>query len=56
MSIQYRDNMYKVHKKANSNLIEFETQQINLKTYNAILKKDTWLAKKNYFETLFNKF
>ncbi len=38
-SIQYRDNMYKVHKMINSNLIEFKTQKINLKTYNAILKK-----------------
>ncbi len=30
--------------------------QINLKTYNNILKKDIWALEKRYYETLFNKF
>ncbi len=34
----------------------FDIQTINLKTYNAILKKSIWLAKKSYYELLFLKF
>ncbi len=45
-SIQYRDNMYKKHKMTNPHSPEFDIQKINLKTYNSILKKSIWLAKK----------
>ncbi len=34
----------------------FNTQKINLKTYNTILKKGIKLAKKHYYEVLFIKF
>ncbi len=55
-SIQYRDNLYKKHKMTASNSPEFDIQKINLKTYNNILKKSIHLAKKIYYETLFQKF
>ncbi len=35
---------------------EFDIQNINLKTYNTILRKCIWLAKKSYYELLFLKF
>ncbi len=34
---------------------EFEIQKINLKTYNNILKQSICLAKKYYYEQIFNK-
>ncbi len=37
-------------------LPEFDIQKFNLKTYNNILKKDIRLAKRSYYEALFNKF
>ncbi len=39
-----------------SNSPEFDIQKINLKTYNNILKKSIRLAKKIYYQTLFQKF
>ncbi len=39
-----------------SNSSEFDIPKINLKTYNNILKKSICLAKKIYYETLFQKF
>ncbi len=38
-SIQYRDNLYKKHKMTSPHFLEFDIQNINLKTYNSILKK-----------------
>ncbi len=35
---------------------EFDIQKINLKTYNNILKKAIQLAKRSYYESIFNKF
>ncbi len=37
-------------------LPEFDIQKVNLKTYNNILKEAIRLAKRSYYEALFNKF
>ncbi len=54
-SLQYQDNLYKKHKMTRTHSPEFEIQNINLKTYNTILKKGFRLAKKSYYELLFHK-
>ncbi len=55
-SIQYRDNLYKKQKMTSPHSSEFDIQNINLKTYNTILKKCIWLAKNSYYELLFLKY
>ena len=55
-SIQYKDNLYKKHKMTDPTLPEFDIQKLNLKTYNNILKRAIRLAKRSYYEALFNKF
>ncbi len=55
-SIQYRDYLYEKHKMTRSHSLEFDIQNINLKTYNTILKKSIRLAKKSHYELLFLKF
>ncbi len=47
--------MHKIHKMTNPISEEFEIQNINLKTYNNILKQSIRLAKKSYYEQIFNK-
>ncbi len=49
-----RANMGKVHKMTYSNSTEFETQKVNVKIYNNILR-NIIQPPKNYFEALFNK-
>ena len=55
-SIRYRDKLYKQLKLTNPDTVEYEVLKINLKSYNAILKRSFRIAKQNYFETCFNKF
>ncbi len=55
-SIQFRDNLYKKIKMTDPTSIEFARLQINLNTYNKILKNSIRLAKRNYYETIFAKF
>jgi hypothetical protein len=55
-SIQFRDNLYRIHKMTNPDSVLFTVQKINLNTYNNILKKAIRLAKKQYYEALFIKF
>lgn len=55
-SIKFRDDMYKKHRKTNPNSQEFQNQKINLRTFNAILKRTIRATKKAYFQTLFNKY
>ncbi len=47
-SIKYNDELYQKHKMTDAHLTEFDTQKVNLKTYNNILRKAIRLAKK-YF-------
>ncbi len=55
-SVCFRDNLYKKLKRTNPNSIEYQNIDTNLKTFNAILKKTIRLAKKSYYEALFNKY
>ncbi len=55
-SIQFRDNLYKKTKNDRSLSVEFTRLQINLKTYNKILKISIRLAKRIYYKKLFAKF
>ena len=55
-SIQYRDKLYKQLKLTYPNSSNYEIININLKTYNTILKHTIRAAKKVYFENRFNRF
>ena len=55
-SIQYRDKLYKQLKLTHPNSSNYEIININLKTYNAILKHTIRAAKKGYFENRFYRF
>ena len=55
-SIRYRDKLYKQLKLTNPDTFEYSVFKINLKSYNAILKRSFRIAKQIYFETCFNKF
>lgn len=55
-SINFRDNLYKKHKMTDPQTPEFDTQKVNLKTCNTILKKSIRLAKKLYYASIFLKY
>ncbi len=55
-SIHLRDNLYKNLKMTDPISPDYTIMQINLKTYNNILKTSIQALKKSYYETLFNKF
>ena len=55
-SIKFRDNLYKRLKLTNPNSTNYNTININLKTYNGILKRSIRTAKHTYFELCFNRF
>ena len=55
-SIRYRDKLYKQLKLTNPDTFEYSVLKINLKSYNAILKRSFRIAKQIHFETCFNKF
>ena len=55
-SIRYRDKLYKQLKLTNPDTFEYSVLKINLKSYNAILKRSFRIAKQVYFESCFNKF
>ena len=50
-SIQYRDKLYKQLKLTHKNSSNYEITNINLKTYNAVLKHTIRAAKKVYLKT-----
>ena len=54
-SIKYRDNLYKLMKMTNPNATGYFVQNINLRTYNCILRSIR-TAKLMYYEILFNKY
>ena len=53
-SIKYRDNLYKRLKLTDTNSANYDTININLKTYNGILKTSIRAAKQIYFELCLN--
>ena len=55
-SIQYREKLYKQLKLTHPNSSNYVIININLKTYNTILKHNIRAAKKVYFENRFNRF
>ena len=55
-SNKFRDNLYKRLKLTNPNSTNYNTININLKTYNGILKRSIRTAKHTYFELCFNRF
>ena len=55
-SIKYRDKLYKRLKLTDPNSANYDTININLKTYNGILKTSIRAAKQTYFELCFKRF
>ena len=55
-SINFREKLYKKLKNTDKNSVEFEARKINLRTYNVILNRNIYLAKKNYYHNLFDKY
>ena len=55
-SIKYRDKLYKRLKLTDPNSANYDTININLKTYNGILKTSIRAAKQAYFELCFKRF
>ena len=55
-SIKYRDILYKRLKLTAPNSANYDTININLKTYNGILKTSICAAKQIYFELCFKRF
>ena len=55
-SINFRDKLYKKLKNTDINSVEFEARKINLRTYNVILNRNIYLAKKNHYHNLFDKY
>ena len=55
-SIKYRDKLYKRLKLTDPNSANYDTININLKTYNGILKTSIRAAKQAYFELCFKCF
>ena len=55
-SIRYRDKLYKQLKLTNPVSFEYSVLKINLKSYNAILKRSFRIAKQIYFENALTNF
>ena len=55
-SIKYRDSLYKKIKISQIGTVEYNTNKINLCTYNKILKRSIRIAKINYYSSCFNKY
>ena len=55
-SIKFRDKMYKRLRLTNCDLPMYETLEKTLKNYNCILQRNINAAKKNYYESKFNRY
>ena len=55
-SLNHKDKLYKKYRSTPLNTPEYETNKINYKTYNNILKRNIKEAKKRYYESCFNKY
>ena len=54
--INFRDKMYRDLKNYSSDSTEYRTIKLNLWTYNFILSRNIYLAKKSYYANLFQNF
>ncbi len=54
-SIKYKDELYLKHKMTDHHSTEFDTQKVNLKPYNNILRKAIRLLKKLVIKQFFYK-
>ena len=55
-SIQFRDKLYKHLKFTNPTFLEYANSQINLRTYNRILRKSLRAAKRIFYSLTFDKY
>ena len=55
-SIKFRDKIYKRLRLTNCDSSMYETLEKNLKNYNCILQRNINAAKKNYYESKFNRY
>ena len=55
-SIQFRDKLYKHLKSTNPTSLEYANSQINLRTYNRILRKSLRAAKRIFYSLIFDKY
>ena len=55
-SIAHKDYLYKQLHKTNRNSLEYNTLETNLRTYQAILRKNIRIAKMNYYGNTFEKY
>ncbi len=55
-SICFRDKLYRKLKRTKTNSPQYNTLKTNLNTFNRILKKSIRNMKKQYYESLFNKY
>ncbi len=53
--IKDRDNLYKTHKMTHPDSLDYNQQDDNLKQLNSNIKKSIRVAKKNYYDNIFNK-
>ena len=51
-----RDELYKEFKKTPTDSSNYEARKINLRTYNVIIKRSIFIAKKTYYHHIFQKY
>ena len=54
-SIKRRDELYREFKKTPTDSSNYEARKINLRTYNVIIKRSIFIAKKTYYHHIFPK-
>ena len=55
-SINIRNVMYRKLRKTNSDSEHYHTRKTNFRTYNVILKRSIYIAKKQYYQSCFDKY
>ena len=55
-SIKRRDELYREFKKTPTDSSNYEARKINLRTYNVIIKRSIFIAKKTYYHHIFQKY
>ena len=55
-SIKRRDELYREFKKTPTDSSNYEAGEINLRTYNVIIKRSIFIAKKKYYHHIFQKY
>ena len=54
-SIKRRDELYRKFKKTPTDSSNYEARKINLRTYNVIIKRSIFIAKKTFYHHIFQK-